>query len=648
MFVLELQNISRAACSLQPPQVALLPTLDANNQPFYTTLRTEDPGQKAESQPQVLKPGAWAHLLFVWTSRAGPELQCDQYSGLRLGFSYGWQQRNDPEIEIRHLWIRACGPFAATGYRMGRYSSVSPIPQSWLDWYGPGGLPWFKVPFPTPSTEIATTSPLLSLSAQAKRTMLGDRLFSLKLNFPTLAAEGCAFSQLRKRESDGSTVISIQQCDGMAQPGSAAPPPVPWYQQAGIMGLFMGNLDFTPNHFGPIEYDVTAPVGRSAGGEGAIQYARTRVDLVARDPALPRQVAILDPLPACTATQLRIDSLSPVTSTPLKTLRAYNATNISTQACSLAGVPRTRGIDGNGAYQPFFPPACPNCENEFFIPRPNGRIDLNQSETAHLLVAATGNGTGFCTSTPELEFSLNRDASLTDALNTRPLPADIAQSATVPFEAHDCVSIDISAWRQGPYDADPLNLHYAKLAQAGEAAPTAPIPTECNKPELLAHGRPYPIEGTHDPEYGISMNQHEFVRDEPIPLYIWTNNSSDQPLELGGCTEPAHRKTGLIVLYDAYGHRILNKRQLASDAQCKANPLGYYDPLMCTATVSFSLPAHTCINSGIDLTKDYELPPGEYIVSTRDPGDTNSCPLRGGKPFMPNPATDISFKVSQP
>jgi len=139
MFVLELQNISRAACSLRPPEVALLPTLDANNQPFYTTLRTEDPGQKTESQPQVLKPGTWAHLLFVWTSRAGPELQCDQYSGLRVGFSYAWQQRNDPAIEIRHLWIRACGPFAVTGYRLGRYSSASPVPQSWLDWYGTGG-----------------------------------------------------------------------------------------------------------------------------------------------------------------------------------------------------------------------------------------------------------------------------------------------------------------------------------------------------------------------------------------------------------------------------------------------------------------------------------------------------------------------------
>lgn len=642
LFVLELQNISPAACSLQPPQVTLVPPLDTNNQPFYAAWRSEDPGHKTESQPQVLEPGAWAHVLFAWTSRAGPELSCDQYSGLRLGLP---SQPTGPGVEIRHLWIRACGPFAVTGYRLGRYRSALPVPQSWLDWYGPGSLHELTFSLPATSTEIATASPLLSLTAQAKRTMLGDRLFSLKLNFPRLAADGCAFSQLRKRESDGSTVISIQQCDDVTPDKSAAPPAVPWYHQPGVMGLAMGNLDFNPNHVGSLEYEIIAPVGRGTDQKAAAQYARTRVDLVVRDPALPRQAAIRDPLPACTATQLRIDSLSSVISTPLKTLRAYNATNISPQACSLAGVPRTRGLDDKGDYQPFLPPACPNCENEFFAPRPNGRIDLNQGETAHLLAGATGKDTGYCGSTSKLEFSLDRDASLTEPLNTRPLPAQITTSATLPFEAHDCVSIDISAWRQGPYDADPLNLHQAKLAQASEPAH---IPSECNRPELLAHGRPHPIEGTHDPEYGLSMVQHEFVRDQAIPLYIWTINSSDHEIELGGCAEPAYLKAGGFVLFDAYGHRVLSRRQVALDKACKADAAGCYDGIMCTATVSFSLPAHTCTVSGISLAIDYELPPGEYTISTRDLGDAISSARRSNEPYEPNPATDIGFKVLQP
>jgi hypothetical protein len=648
VFVLELQNISPAACSLQPPQVALLPASDANNQPFYTFWTQEDPGHAIESRPQVLEPGAWAHLLFVWRSRAAPELSCDLYSGVRLGFSYQWQERDEPDIAIRHLWIRACGPLAVTGYRPGRYSSASPIPQSWLDWYGPGGLKDMTFQLPATSTEMATASPLLSLSAPAKRMMLGDRLLSLRLDFPRFAAEGCAFTQMRKRESDGSTIIAIQQCDDTAPDKNAGPPAVPWHHEPGVVGLWMGTLDFDPKHTGPLRYDIIAPIGRINGQKKAPQYARTQVDLVVRDPALPKQVAILDPLPACTRTQLRVVSLAPVISTPLKMLRAYNASNITPQACSLAGVPRTRGLDDMGDYQPFLPPACPNCENEFFKPRPNGRIDLNQGDTAHLLVASSGRGSIYCTSTSKLEFSFNRDANLNEPHNIRPLPEDIAQSAVVPFGGHDCVSIDISAWRQGPYDGDPLNLHQAGLAWAN-AAPKLPIPTDCNKPDLLIHGRPYPIEGTHDPEYGISMEQHEFVRDEAISLYLWTDNSTTASIQLGSCNGhiPSYLKGGGLVLYDAYGHRILNPRQIASDAQCKRDPSGYYELPVCTLNVSVALPAHTCTNGRFDLA-DYDLPPGEYTISTHDPRDTGSCPRRGEKPYKPDPASDIHFTVIQP
>ncbi len=648
LFVVEVQNISSTACSLPSPQVFLLPTSDTNNQPFYAAWRPSDPGYKVESRPQLLEPAAWAHVLFAWTSRAGPELDCDLYSELRLGFSYQWQQQNEPGVQIRHLWIRACGPFAVTGYRLGRYSSASPVPQSWLKWYGAGGLKDLTISRPTPSEEIERTSPLLVLSAQAKRTMLGDRLFSLKLKFPRLAAEGCAFSQLRKRESDGSTVISLQQCEEVTLKEGASPPPVPWYHEPGMMGLPMGNLDFTPKHFGSLEYDITAPIGRDPGSVTGIQYGRTRVDLVVHDPALPRQVAILDPLPACTLTQLRVVSPSPVISSATKTLRAYNATNISSQACSLAGVPRTRGLDDKGKYQPFLPPACPNCESEFFQPQPNGRIDLKEGETAHLLAGATGTGTGFCTTTRMFEFSLNRDASLTEPLNTAPLPEQTNQSATVPFEGQDCISIDVSAWRQGPFDSDPLGLRRQKLPSSSPLVPAPRLSSECNKPELLAHGRPQHIQGTHDPVYGLSMEKDMFVRDEPVPLFLWTDNTSDHAIDRDTCGEPAYLKSGGFVLYDAYGHRMLNKRQLASDTQCKADPLHFYDPLICTSSFSYTLPAHTCSNSRIDLTRDYELPPGHYTVSTRDPGDGPHCPRRTTAPYSPDQTTDITFTVLQP
>jgi hypothetical protein len=388
-------------------------------------------------------------------------------------------------------------------------------------------------------------------------------------------------------------------------------------------------------------------MGPGSDGKPAMQYARARVELIARDPALPRQAAILDPLPACSMTQLRVDAVPATTSTPVKMLRAYNASNVSEQACSLAGVPRTRGLDEHGNYQPFLRPVCPNCENESFMPRSNGRIDLRPGETAHLLVASTGNREGWCMYTPKLELSLDREAGLRVSANTGPLAEDIAHSVTVPFEGHDCVSMDVSAWRQGGYDGDPLNLRQAKMDEARDQAP--PVPNECNKPELLVHGRPYPIAGTHEPEYAISMEEHRFTRDEPINLYLWTNNSTDHAIEIGGCGRlPGYFKAGGFVLYDAYGHRILNKRQVASDEQCKKDPLGYHEGMVCTLNVVTSLAAHTCIASRIDLARDYDLPPGEYTISTRDPGDTDTCPRRNEDAYKSSAATDIRFSVLQP
>ena len=648
LFVLEFHNIGAVPCSLSSPQISLFPTLDTNNQPRFGELRPGDPGYVPVPYPQILQPAAWAHIVFAWTSRAGPELSCDEYSELRVGFSYQWQTIGQPGVVVRHLWIRACGPFGYTGVRPGRYSRTSPVPQGWLKWFGPDGLVGVTFPQPAPSTEIAEASSQLSLAAQAKRTMLGDRSFSLQLNFPRLAAEGCAFSQMRKREADGSTVISIEQCDATTPARNAAPRVLLPYQSPGVMVFAMGNAGFLPEHVGPLEYDIIAPVRGTDGASTSAAYARTHVDLVAHDPALPAQVPVLDPLPACTPSQLRVDSLPPILSTSLKTLRAYNATNISTQACSLAGVPRTRGLNENGDYQVFLPPSCPNCDNEFFLPRPNGRIDLHPGDTAHLLAAATGTEKAFCTSTPTFEFSLNRGASLTEPLNTAPLPEQTAQSIYVPFEGHDCVSLDISAWRQGAFDGKPLSKPQIELTQEDRASSHVAIPMECNKPELMAYGRPHPIEGAHEPAYSFSMPQRQFTRGDPIPFYIWVVNSSDKDIERGFCSDPAFLKAGGFVLYDAYGHRILNKRQVASDKACKADPVAYRDSLDCSGFQPPPIPAHSCTSSPTDLNQTYELPPGEYTLSTRDPGDNIACPHRSDKPYTPNPDTDITFRVLQP
>jgi hypothetical protein len=79
--------------------------------------------------------------------------------------------------------------------------------------------------------------------------------------------------------------------------------------------------------------------------------------------------------------------------------------------------------------------------------------------------------------------------------------------------------------------------------------------------------------------------EREFVRDEPIALYLWINNSSNGDLNLGMRAEPAYFKAGGFVIYDAYGHRVLNKSQVALDKQCKATPSGLFPMPACTACV---------------------------------------------------------------
>lgn len=119
------------------------------------------------------------------------------------------------------------------------------------------------------------------------------------------------------------------------------------------------------------------------------------------------------------------------------------------------------------------------------MPRANGRIDLAEGVSAHLLVAASGEAMGFCTVTPTLELSLNReDTSLVPTGSRGPQPKDIAQSLEVPFGGRDCVSIDVSAWRQGSFDGDLLNSHQADLAHASESISEPAVPAECNKAKL--------------------------------------------------------------------------------------------------------------------------------------------------------------------
>lgn len=645
LFVLEVQNIGRTACTLFPPIAELLPPPN----PFRGFLVAgwhDDEESRSVFRPRRFEPGEWAHLVFIWDSRSAPEIACDQFSGIKLQFEkvnpnvtiVG--QLPPASIEIRNLWIRACGPVYATGYRKGRYIQqdspltywFNPLKTSESETIDTNSLP--KQPM---ASEVFETSPLLKLHSNVGRIMLGEYL-GLRLNFPRGADIGCAFRLLRERDSRGATVISVQECTP-AEGASDKPASLP--SESGISRLDIRGLDMLPRATGSVEYEVVGAVASSGS-----RFARAQAKLIVHDPTLPGQADVLAPLPPCKASQLHFVTRDRVVSTKLQTLNAYDATNISNAACSLAGVPRLGMMSKDGGDYPNVN-SCPNCDNDLFKVRPSGLVDLSPGKTAHFLVGATGIDTQedpwmHCYGPPNFKLTLTKD----DA------------PVVLPMTFGACAANDISAWRPGAFDGDPRNERWAKTHDVVFEEPSAPIPADCDKPELLALGRPSMISSNGSLARGFSLASHTFVKGEHIELHQWFDNSSDNPISDnpvsdGGCRSLYCYSAPSFELYDAYGHRVLNKTESERRKGCEDNSKAQLvDNDSRNPRFDFRIPPHTCLNTSyVRLDGEYDLPPGEYTVHIRtDPKEppVNPCDLHQGAPFVPTPGKDLTFDVLQP
>jgi Protein of unknown function (DUF4232) len=639
LFVLELRNISSEKCTLPAPYVDLLPRSNPNNEPFPGARSPSEREMEYGSRPFL--PGDWAHLLIAWRSEAAPELSCDQYSSLKLRLLVhpNVDAPDDPLVEVRHLWIRACGMVAISGYRLGHYTSASHVSDTWLQWFSPPAVTGIKYPAQITTQQIISDSPLLQLHARTQRTMLGDFL-SLRLDFPRRPGNNCAFQVIRKRESTGATIISLQQCNEVK---NELQQPVPVNHVAGILGFDLKGMDLAPSQIGPVQYDVIAPIGETTSPS----YATAHVNLIVRDPAPPGQATILNPLPTCTGPQLLLNARPTIVAERIRTLRAYEAKNTSEKPCSLAGVPALRFLDDKGTDLTYFMPRpCPNCDNDLFAPRPNGRIDLQPGEKAHFLVAATGIDTrktpwAYCSMTPTFAF--------TNASGEAPV--------LLPFAGLDCATIDLSTWRQGSFDNDPLNKQWNKLHQADVSRTTDSIPSDCNKPELLAMGNPRMISGSHDPQLGLSIAKSEFTAGQNVLLHVWADNPTDKPVSITTCSGLDNFKAHGFDLYDAYGHRVLSKDEAKTLDQCKVSPKAVLRSQLrgCYRNFALTIPPHSCLTGSdydfsASLTGKFDLPPGEYTVqphqSIEDREDI--CRPAETKPFHKNPGADITFSVQQP
>jgi hypothetical protein len=91
--------------------------------------------------------------------------------------------------------------------------------------------------------------------------------------------------------------------------------------------------------------------------------------------------------------------------------------------------------------------------------------------------------------------------------------------------------------------------------------------------------------------------QDEFNAGEAVKLHVWVDNTSDVPPGVMTCMTLDRFKTQGFDIFDAYGHRVLNKDEAKRGEMCATNPrlagrgLGW----MCTRNFAIMIPAHTCI-----------------------------------------------------
>jgi hypothetical protein len=184
-----------------------------------------------------------------------------------------------------------------------------------------------------------------------------------------------------------------------------------------------------------------------------------------------------------------------------------------------------------------------------------------------------------------------------------------------------------------------------------------PTPSDCQKPDLLANGRPVMTPIGKDLALGISLSQQEFKVGNPIKLHIWVHNSGDAAAGVFTCSDLEGFKLAGFQIFSEDGRRILSRDELILREECRADPRAvsiWGGPVVCARNILFSIPAHTCITRddydfAKTLTDFYDLPPGKYVMRLLKDWRTgfNLCSHENPEQFHKRPG-DLTFIVTKP
>ncbi|HVG90475.1 MAG TPA: hypothetical protein VNB54_03200 [Alphaproteobacteria bacterium] len=192
------------------------------------------------------------------------------------------------------------------------------------------------------------------------------------------------------------------------------------------------------------------------------------------------------------------------------------------------------------------------------------------------------------------------------------------QVISVPYSAAVCGQVRVSAWRTGKYDGDPLNARYqpGRAQQLEKQNAQTPLPRECGDADLTKLGRPLMFKERDGVLFGLSAGTKRIVYGNQVPLYLWIVNQSDKPQSFSTCEDISQFWAYGFDVYDAHAHRVLKLSEQQGQQQRRTANLCNM-VLICTANITFDVPAHTCSKpeQAYNLAELYVLTPGDYVVA---------------------------------
>lgn len=593
LLSVELQNRGKKPCHLVDFLIHL-PAQNAYNQRFASGQDHSAAARKLADAQSLLAPGEQVHQVIAWST--APQIKdrptwdnCLSSDGLTATVG-----RGESILKVEHLWLLQCGQAWMSSMRAGPFVRGEELSDDWLRLYSLHRSDVAEPPPPV-SAKLSSSNAISYLPGTFESGYNG--WLTLALERPSNSVGECGFQMLRRREEDGQTTILVNHCPVRnAHKLSGSPQ---------FVDVMLREYGMLPERVGHVEYELITGTVHDGKSFAASGVATVEV----RDPIDPMLPIIETTLKPCRPEQLtlkatvkignQIDlaSLKPLADVPREG-RVYTFANNSGETCLIGGTPAlTVVVEPGTSGNTIGLGVCRDCSDALFRARGQHWIALGPARPAHFIITsrpATGINNTACHAPSWIAF------------------AGTAGKNRMPYGLRSCGQIDVSAWRDGAYDDDPLNL---RLPNATSLEKTSPLPAACVGEATAESGLPFFFPGKGAVQFGLSSLPSSYRDGAPVAL--WVSNPSDKEVSLMSCEDYDGFFVGGFDVLDQTGNRVLEKQEVEADHPVMRQLMA------CTANVPVQIPPHSCRHgypdksSPFKLGSLYTLPAGHYEVVPR-------------------------------